>query len=296
VTKQQEALEEQINRLPPQTPLSPTRQAQWEDLQTQQQRLHADQQTYHDALQQVSLMLHPFTLQPPQWQLAEAMTTQLKEPLHTLTTLATTYGGKPAQTAITTFRQQLPAISQGIHAWWHWVVLELSQQTPDTDVQNWVLMALLPWLYWSQQAEKTRRATLKSRYRQAASDAYDQLIADPLTLQLSDADLQRWVQWGQWMCTKYQRTSSAIEGRNGYLAQHHHAARGFSERALHVLTIVHNFDLKRPDGTTAAQRLFGHPFPDLFESVLSTFTELPRPRRSSQSPQPNPWQNQLVSA
>ena len=157
-------------------------------------------------------------------------------------------------------------------------------------------MALLPWLYWSQQAQKTRRATLKSRYQQAASDAFDQLIATPLTLQLSDADLQRWVQWGQWMCTKYQRTSSAIEGRNGYLALHHHAARGFSEHALHVLTIVHNFDLKRPDGTTAAQRLFGHPFPDLFESVLSTFTELPRPRRSALSPQPNPWQNQLVSA
>ncbi|NJL48719.1 MAG: hypothetical protein HC929_16105 [Leptolyngbyaceae cyanobacterium SM2_5_2] len=98
------------------------------------------------------------------------------------------------------------------------------------------------------------------------------------------------------MCTKYQRTSSAIEGRNGSLALHHHAARGFSEHSLHVLTIVHKFDLKRPDGTTAAQRLFGHPFPDLFESVLSTFTELPRPRQSSQSPQPNLWQNQLASA
>jgi hypothetical protein len=296
VTKQRDALEEQINQTPPQNPLSPTRQAQWEELQTQQQRLHADQQTYHDALQQVSLTLHPFTLQPPQWQLAEAMMTQVQAPLQTLTTLATVYGGKTAQSALMTFQQQLPALSQGIHAWWHWVTHELAQQTQDVAVQNWVLMALLPWLYWSQQAEKTRRATLKSRYRQAASDAFDQLIAAPLTLQLCDADLQHWVRWGQWMCTKYQRTSSAIEGRNGYLTQHHHAARGFSERSLHVLTIVHNFDLKRPDGTTAAQRLFGHPFPDLFESVLSTFTELPRPRRSSQSPQPNPWQNQLVSA
>jgi hypothetical protein len=93
----------------------------WEELQTQQQRLHADQQTYHDALQQVSLTLHPFTLQHPQWQLAEAMTTQLEAPLHTLTTLATTDGGKTAQYAITTFQQQLPAMSQGIRAWWHWV-------------------------------------------------------------------------------------------------------------------------------------------------------------------------------
>jgi len=115
-------------------------------------------------LQQVSLTLHPFTLQHPQWQLPEAMTTQVEAPLHALTTLATSYGGKTAQRAITTFQQQLLAISQGIRAWWHWVTHELAQQTHDTEEQNWVLVALLPWLYWSQQAEKTRRATLKARY------------------------------------------------------------------------------------------------------------------------------------
>jgi len=47
-----------------------------------------------------------------------------------------------------------------------------------------------------------------------------------------------------------------------------------------VLTIIHNFDLKRDDGTTAAQRLFGQSFPDLFESVVLQLGELPRPRRT----------------
>ncbi len=98
------------------------------------------------------------------------------------------------------------------------------------------------------------------------------------------------------MCANYQRTSSAVEGRNGYLAQRHHVSRGSSAQALTVLTILHNFDLKRPDGTTAAQRLFGHPFPDLFESVLSTFTELPMPRRSSPSQHSNSWHSQPVPA
>jgi len=41
---------------------------------------------------------------------------------------------------------------------------------------------------------------------------------------------------------------------------------------------------------------FGHPFPDLFESVVSTFTELSMPRRSSLSQQPNPWHSQPVPA
>ena len=28
---------------------------------------------------------------------------------------------------------------------------------------------------------------------------------------------QQWIMWTQWMCAKYQRISSAVEGRNGYL-------------------------------------------------------------------------------
>ncbi|WP_249370302.1 DUF6399 domain-containing protein [Acaryochloris marina] len=87
---------------------------------------------------------------------------------------------------------------------------------------------------------------------------------------MNSQESQEWVDWAQWMSTKYQRTSSAVEGRNGYLSRLHHAARGFSEESLKVLTIIHNFDLKRADGTTAAQRLFGHPFPDVFESVVNS--------------------------
>ncbi|MGJ3245959.1 MAG: DUF6399 domain-containing protein [Elainellaceae cyanobacterium] len=169
-------------------------------------------------------------------------------------------------------------------------------ETQDPEVQTWVLTVLLPWLYWSQQADKTRTPHLKHRYQQAASDAFDLLMAAERTVTLPEVDHLQWMQWGRRMCATYQRTSSAVEGRNGYLAQRHHASRGFSAQALTVLTILHNFDLKRPDGSTAAQRLFGHPFPDLFESVLSTFSELPRPKRSPSSQQPNPWLGQPVPA
>jgi hypothetical protein len=83
-----------------------------------------------------------------------------------------------------------------------------------------------------------------------------------------------------WMCAKFQRTSSAVEGRNGYLSRLHHASRGFTEQSLKVLTIIHNFDLKREDDTTAAQRLFDKQFPDLFEWVVLNMGDLPRARRT----------------
>ncbi|MGB3769354.1 MAG: DUF6399 domain-containing protein, partial [Phormidesmis sp.] len=43
-------------------------------------------------------------------------------------------------------------------------------------------------------------------------------------------------------------------------------------------------DLKRHDGTTAAQRLFGHDFPDVFEWMLEQVGDLPMPRKSAKAP------------
>ncbi len=54
------------------------------------------------------------------------------------------------------------------------------------------------------------------------------------------------------MIAKFQRASSAVEGRNGFLSQMHHNGRGISGRRLKVLTVIHNFVIRRPDGTTAA--------------------------------------------
>jgi hypothetical protein len=39
-----------------------------------------------------------------------------------------------------------------------------------------------------------------------------------------------------------------------------------------VLTVIHNFALKRSDGTTGAERLFGMQFPDLFEYLVELFS------------------------
>lgn len=271
-------------------------QAQWDAVVHQHQRVRDDQQRYRQTRQTISLSVHPFDLETSQWQLATDLSTRLNALLPTLNDLAADYGGPSAQSAVAAFERQIPALAQGVHAWWHWATQALAVETQDPVVQTWVLTVLLPWLYWSQQADKTRTPHLKHRYQQAASDAFDHLMAAEMTLTLQEADLLRWMQWGQRMCANYQRTSSAVEGRNGYLAQRHRASRGLSAQALTVLTVLHNFDLKRPDDSTAAQRLFGHPFPDLFESVLSTFTELPMPRQSTSSQYSNPWHSQTVPA
>ncbi|MEL7071687.1 MAG: DUF6399 domain-containing protein [Cyanobacteria bacterium J06581_3] len=257
-----------------------------EDNAAAQQQVQQDEQTYRDALEQISQTIHPFSPDSQQWQTQRDLLTGLAPPLQCLWELAPTYGTQKAQNAIDTFEAQITSFAPGIEAWQQWVTLALDNQTQDPTLRSWVLSYLLPWVYWTQQADKTRQPSLKRRYQDTASTAFDRLLEQALTLTLTDQQRMQWVRWAQDSCAKYQRTSSAVEGRNGYLAKLHHARRGFSEQSLNVLTIIHNFDLKRQDGTTAAQRLFGHVFPDPFEWMLTHIGELPMPRRSSKSQQP----------
>jgi hypothetical protein len=80
----------------------------------------------------------------------------------------------------------------------------------------------------------------------------------------------------------FQRSSSNVEGRNGYLSLRNHQLRGFDlPRKRTCLTTIHNFFLTRPDGTTAAERFFGQKPRSLFAAILNS-VELPPAPRSPQ--------------
>ena len=75
----------------------------------------------------------------------------------------------------------------------------------------------------------------------------------------------------------FQRSSSCVEGRNGRLSLQHHGHSRVSERRLKALTVIHNYVVKRPDGTTAAERFFGQKHEDAFSWLLERMPDLPRP-------------------
>src|SRR5205085_11304696 len=76
--------------------------------------------------------------------------------------------------------------------------------------------------------------------------------------------LGEWHAWATRQVQAFQRASSAVEGRNGSLAQLHHNQRGLPKQRYKVWTALHNFDGRAPDGTTPAARFFRREFPDLF--------------------------------
>jgi Family of unknown function (DUF6399) len=100
-----------------------------------------------------------------------------------------------------------------------------------------------------------------------------------ITQRLAPQVLAAWTAWATDRVKAFQRASSAVEGRNGYLSQMHHNHRGLPKQRYKVWTILHNFDCRASDGTTPASRFFRRTFPDLFDTVLSHIEVLPRPRQ-----------------
>jgi len=73
----------------------------------------------------------------------------------------------------------------------------------------------------------------------------------------------------------FQRSSSNVEGRNGYLSLRNHQLRGLDRpRKRECLTAIHNFFLTREDGTTAAERFFNQKPRSMFAAILAS-VELP---------------------
>jgi Family of unknown function (DUF6399) len=75
-----------------------------------------------------------------------------------------------------------------------------------------------------------------------------------------------------------QRSSSNVEGRNGYLSLRSHQRRGLDlPRKRACFTAMHNFLLTRPDGTTAAERFFGQKPRAMFAAILDSVELAPAP-------------------
>jgi len=141
----------------------------------------------------------------------------------------------------------------------------------------------LPLMYWHEQLRRTRCPGQKAqiaRVLQAVAEAFERHAC---TRQLTPEVLAGWKAWAAEHAKAFQRASSAVEGRNGYLSQMQHNHRGLPLRRYQVWTVLHNFDCRAADGTTPASRFFRRSFPDLFESVLSQIDALPMPRHHRQA-------------
>ena len=132
--------------------------------------------------------------------------------------------------------------------------------------------------------------------REVSRQAQAALLQHPLTATVTASEVETYYAWASDLTGQFQRASSAVEGRNGYLSQLNHCARGTPPQRLKVMTVIHNFDLKRADETTAAERLFKTSFPDLFDWMVERMAPLPVPRKPRTPAKFNPLKLLTVPA
>ncbi len=124
---------------------------------------------------------------------------------------------------------------------------------------------LLPAIYLYLVAEKTQAVAQRSALQRQSKELMAPRLSSHSPLAALGAAEQMVLETVAKECAQlFQRSSSCVEGRNGYLALYHHNLHRLSDRKLAALTTVHNYFIKRPDGTTAAERFFGAQPRDLF--------------------------------
>jgi Family of unknown function (DUF6399)/IclR helix-turn-helix domain len=238
---------------------------------------------WRQPLSNVSGILHPWRLVNSICQTSQEVEEQLRAELLAIEALLAT-NGLPRKTAtLDKVQKQLAGISALVDVWWQTVRHDLTQLAMTPRWTQWAEDVLLPLMYWQEQLRRTRHPGHKAQMAlvlQAVAEVFER---HPCTRQLKPEVLAGWKAWAAEHAKAFQRASSAVEGRNGYLSQRQHNHRGLPLRRYQVWTVLHNFDCWAADGTTPASRFFRRSFPDLFERVLSHIEELPMPRQRRQA-------------
>jgi Family of unknown function (DUF6399)/IclR helix-turn-helix domain len=237
------------------------------------------QHTYRLHLETLSLTLHPFNLDDATAQTSTQVTRRLHAEVEAIEALAARHQFPACHAAKTKVRKQLPALAALVDFWWAGVEQDLEHAGLSTRWRAWAKECLLPCVYWAHQVTHTRCARRKAKLRKALEASQMAFEHHALTQRLPLQALEAWKTWANQRVRAFQRTSSAVEGRNGYLSQMHHNHRGLPPQRPKVWTALHNFDGRAANGTTPAARFFGRGFPDLFETVLPHMAALPQPRQ-----------------
>jgi hypothetical protein len=101
--------------------------------------------------------------------------------------------------------------------------------------------------------------------------AWELLSIDELDKVSSDCKMEKLEKTARDCSQIFQRSRSCVEGRNAQLALRHQGIHQLSNRHLEALAVVHNYYVRRRDGTTAAERFFEAKPNDLFEIGNSVF-------------------------
>ncbi len=255
--------------------------AAFEICQNQQQRVR-------DANRAISTIYHPYALDTGLPQSAESMSDLLDEQFTVIKSVAQEADlSERSHKRISKAKRVVVHMVATIAFFWLTVQAKIEGLELSSTVERAVYDNLIPAIYLQFAADKTDNPVQRDELRQKSDSLLAPLIASNGPFRgLEETEKQTLEDTAKECAALFQRSSSCVEGRNGQLSLRHHSFHRLSDRKLNALTTVHNFYLKRDDGTTAAERFFGVKPKDLFEWLLSQIDLPGYPAKKRSKPKP----------
>ncbi len=237
-----------------------------ENLITRQEQ----QERARKANKNISGVYHPYNLQTGEAQETETVDKALQAQFKELATIAAEAGVRErSQQRIEKAKRVVVGMVATIAFFWLTVTAKIEALGLAEETEKMVFEKLLPAYYLSIVAKKTKDMAQREQLKQKSKEFIAVVRNKDSPIQRLSVAEQQTVDTVAWECVHlFQPSSSCVEGRNGQLALRHHALHRLSDRKLNALKVVHNFHLRRRDGTTAAERFFGKAPKELFSYLL----------------------------
>ncbi len=249
----------------------------------QQQQAEAESrlETLHEETRQLRDSYHPFHLPTGAARKESSARRELTACFDGLDQLAEqSQPREKSRKRLAKARRQLKKMIQTLA--WFWGLVNLTLKPLGLNrAQRSAIEQLIASVYLNRVSQQTPDLEQRRELRQRSVQLREQALSrDGPLASLDDSVRAQYLDIAEHCAQFFQRSSSCVEGRNGQLALRHHTFHRLSASKLSALTVLHNYWLRRTDGTTAAERFFGQPPANLLAELLS---RLPVPARGAQS-------------
>ena len=242
-------------------------------------------ESYVEQMRNIGRVYHPWDLDTGQERSVEVIGQELNTCFDELETIATEASlSDNSQALIAKARRVLPQMISTIVWLWQQVAALIESWNLSPEEEAIFRRFLIPACYLERVAKRLNGAAVRRTLRANAAWLRDQAWSSACFVDLGPEQRAMWLDRGFACADLFQRSSSCVEGRNGYLSLFHHAMHGLSPQKLESMRVLHNFySVPGTDRPTPAERFFGSKPDDLFEWLLKRLPPLPRPRPRNQA-------------
>jgi ABC-type transporter Mla MlaB component len=234
------------------------------------------QESAHRAIRAISTSYHPVDLTTGALRTTEQVTAELESHFTDIKTIATE-ASLPERSlkGIDKAHRVLSALDCTMTFFHSEVDAHLDTQNLPPPLAQVVKQTLVPAAYLEKAARKAKPADSRPPLLDLAGRLNAE--AQPKLAELSEEQRTAIAKAANDCADIFQRSSSCVEGRNGQLSLCHHSLHNLSPARLEALTAVHNYFIQLPNGTTAAERFFGHQPAKMFPWLLENLDMPARP-------------------